>query len=159
MYGNAQIILGDLISDQGVRNLTIRTEQNDSNMAFRGYKLLGDNIDKNIKARYIRTGSNHNISLHCFHMCAVQDRIDFNHLPNYHPDGCLNSPQKRALTLIPSIEDDNSLLHNFSILLSHFLCSNMRYFRFTFDGAIKWHTDHAYSKEMAKKSKTVSKIS
>ena len=71
MYGNAQIILGDLISDQGVRDLTIRTEQNDSNMAFRGHKLLGDNIDKNIKARYIRTGSNHNILLHCFHMCAV----------------------------------------------------------------------------------------
>ena len=88
-------------------------------------QVTSHNIDKNIKARYIRTGSNHKISLHCFHISAVQDGIDFNHLPNHHPDGCLNTPQKRALTLIPSIEDDNSLLHNFSILLSRLLCSNM----------------------------------
>lgn len=48
------------------------------------YKLIGDNLDKNIQARYIRLESHQNKSLHLFHLCAVRDRIDFSKIPNHH---------------------------------------------------------------------------
>lgn len=137
----------------------VQVEQEDCHcdaLGCKGYKLVGDNFDKNVKARYIRHSSHQNRSLHFFHVCAIEDRIDFSHIPNQHPHGCLNSPRKRALALLPSTKDDNSLRKNFAILLSRLLYSNMKFFRFTFDGAVNWHITHTYSKEMASKSKIVS---
>jgi len=68
-----------------------------------GYKLIGDNLDKNIRVKYIRLKSHQNASLHFFHLCAVRDRINLNHLPNHHPVGCLHSPHQCALSLLPTV--------------------------------------------------------
>ena len=46
-----------------------------------GYMMLGDNFDKNIRAKYLRLESHSNTSLYLFNICAVKDRIDFSHLP------------------------------------------------------------------------------
>lgn len=59
-----------------------------------GYMILGDNFDKNIRAKYLRLESQSNASLHLFHICAVKDRIvDFSHLPKCQLTGCLPSPR------------------------------------------------------------------
>lgn len=59
-----------------------------------GYMMLGDNFDKNIRAKYLRLESQSNASLHLFHICAVKDRIvDFSHLPKCQLTGCLPSPR------------------------------------------------------------------
>ena len=43
--------------------------------------MIGDNFDKNMRAKYLRLESHSNASLHLFHICAVKDKIDFSHLP------------------------------------------------------------------------------
>lgn len=121
-----------------------------------GYMILGDNFDKNIRAKYLRLESHSNASLHLFHICAVKDRIDFSHLPKYQLTGCLPSPRNRALALLPTLDDDKALRKNFIVLGSRLLASNMKFFKFTFDGVIQQHIKHKYSKEMATKSTVVS---
>ena len=47
-------------------------------LQLQSYKLVGDNIDKCVRAQYIRFESGHdNKSLHYFHYFAVLNRIDF----------------------------------------------------------------------------------
>ena len=41
-----------------------------------GYKLVGDNIDKNFRRSFQRHDKK-TISMHAFHMYAVKDRVDF----------------------------------------------------------------------------------
>ena len=42
-----------------------------------GYKLVGDNIAKGVKTRFMRAESHRNQSLHYFHAFATKNRIDF----------------------------------------------------------------------------------
>ncbi len=37
------------------------------------YKLIGDNIDKGVKARFMRVEDHSNKSLHYFHACAIEN--------------------------------------------------------------------------------------
>lgn len=119
------------------------------------FSMLGDNLDKNVKARFIISDSHQNKSLHLFHLCAVRDRIDFSKLPNNHMVGCLNSPCNRVKQLLPTVADYSALRKNFVIMLSRLL-NNMKFFKFSFDGIVQFHIDHRYSKEMATKSNIVS---
>ncbi len=96
-------------------------------------------------------------SLHYFHYCAIQNRIEFEKFPDILPHICLNSPKKRALLLLRSVEDDNNLAHNFCTLISRILFDNMNFFKHTSDGIISWHIQHKYSTEMSEKSLVVSK--
>ena len=66
------------------------------------YKLVGDNIDKGVKVRYMRADKYHNKSLLYFHSYAVASRIDFSKFSNVKPATCLNSPPKRVLQLLQS---------------------------------------------------------
>ena len=68
------------------------------------FSMLGDNLDQNVKARFIISDSHQNKSFHFFHLCAVKDRIDFSNLPNHHMIGCLNSPRNRAKQLQLSVD-------------------------------------------------------
>ena len=64
-----------------------------------GYKLVGDNLDKGVKTRYMRSDDAEgyrNKSLHYFHSFAIQNRIDLSKLPDVHSSSCLPSPQHRA---------------------------------------------------------------
>ena len=89
-----------------------------------GYKLVGDNIDKGVKARFMRVEKHCGQSLHYFHFCAIQNRIDFGNYSDVLPHTCLDSPNIRALCLLPSDEDDNALANNFAILVSTILFDN-----------------------------------
>lgn len=120
------------------------------------FSMLGDNLDQNVKARYIISDSHQNKSFHFFHLCAVRDRIDFSNLPNHHMIGCLNSPRNRAKQLLPTAADYSTLRKNFVMSLSQLLNDNMEFFKFSFDGVVRFHLEHKHSKEMAAKSNIVS---
>ena len=120
------------------------------------FSMLGDNLDQNVKARFIISDSHQNKSLHFFHLCSVRDRIDFSKLPNHHMVGCLNSPRNCVKQLLPTAADYGALRKNFVISLSGLLNNDMEFFKFSFDGIVRFHLDHKYSKEMTAKSNIVS---
>lgn len=49
-----------------------------------GFKLVGDNIDKNFRKSFQRQDTK-TISLHAFHMYAVKDRVDFSQCVDTKP--------------------------------------------------------------------------
>jgi len=51
---------------------------------WHGFKLVGDNIDKNVRPSFSRTDKNTQ-SLHCFHNYAVLDRVNFSSLSDVTP--------------------------------------------------------------------------
>lgn len=56
------------------------TDQNDDvQLQSTGYKIVGDNIDKNIRASFQRI-DHQTKSVHYFHIFAAKDRIDFSGL-------------------------------------------------------------------------------
>ena len=109
-----------------------------------------------VKARYMRVEKFRDQSLHYVNSYAVQSRIHHNHLPDTHPQSCMNSPTKNAELLLPSVEDDLSLRKLFMIHISRILVTHVKYFNFSFDGVVEWHVKHQYYKEMSEKSKVVS---
>ena len=121
------------------------------------YTLCGDNIDKIIRSRYLRTNSNATAtSLHYFHFYAVKDRIDFGDLRE-KAIVCDGADQLQlALSLLPSPEDDEAIRKNICILISRILYNNLGFFKTAFDGIVEWHIEHSYYKEMSTKSDVVS---
>ena len=122
------------------------------------YRLCGDNIDKTVRQRYLRSDSYHSSSLHYFHSYAVKDRVNcfsLSDAPNLNPD--LDSRELASL-MLPSLEDDKILFENFKVLFSRILLENVEYFKDTFDGTVTWHIKHCYYEEMSMKSDVVSKL-
>ena len=121
------------------------------------YTLCGDNIDKIIRRRYLRTDSDASAtSLHYFHFYAVKDRIDFGDLGE-KPILCDGADQLQlALSLLPSPEDDMAIRSNICVLISRILYNNLGFFKVAFDGVVDWHIEHSFYQEMSKKSDVVS---
>ena len=117
-----------------------------------GFKMVGDNIDKMIKPRYMRT-DRQNKSLHYFHMYAVQDRINLS-------ESCENqrqAPKDPPLEeLLPSPDDGKQLHSNMEILVTQILARHMPFIAENFEDVVIWHISHPYSKEMSQKSEVVS---
>lgn len=124
-------------------------------LQLQSYKLVGDNIDKSVKARYMRFEGGHNKSLHYFHYFAVLNRVDFSAYPDVRPDLCLNSPMQIALSLLPSTDDDITLKHLFMTHISRVLCTHIPFFKSTFEDVVEWHIVHRYYGEMSTKSQVV----
>ena len=120
------------------------------------YRLCGDNIDKTVKQRYMRFDAHKTKSLHYFHSYAVANRIDFSFLSEMTPPLPSVNIQQLAISLLPSPEDDVALRNNFATLISRILFENMDFFKFTFDGVIKWHIKHEFYDQMSRKSDVVS---
>lgn len=117
------------------------------------YKLVGDNIDKSVKTRYMRLEGGRNQSLHYFHCFAVLNRIDFTEFPDVQPQLCLNSPDILASTLLPSAEDDQTLRSLFMTHVSRILCTH--FFKVGFEDVVEWHIVYQYYQEMSTKSQVV----
>ena len=80
--------------------------------SWRGFKLVGDNIDKNVRRSFQRSDRTTK-SLHYFHTYALLDRIDLTRFSD--------QPSKKAITfgsLLPSTPDIVNLKGIFSILVS-----------------------------------------
>lgn len=119
-----------------------------------GFKLVGDNIDKQVSPRYMRFDCQTR-SLHYFHSFAAQDRIDFSHLSDIPPPPLAMSPAEIAKTLLPSPEDNQILRKNFATHVSQILITHMPAMKLAFEDSVDWHIPHLHDKEMSRKSNVV----
>ena len=81
-----------------------------------GYKFVGDNIDKNVKASHQR----HELkgqSLHHFHGYAVKDRINLSGVSDEAP--AFRTPDPALL--LPTTQDVSSLKEEFCVLVSRYV--------------------------------------
>ena len=119
------------------------------------FKLVGDNIDKNVRPRYLRSSIHRTESLHYFHSYTVRDRIGFNELPHKQPSSCLPSKHTLAESILPSPMDDEALKINIATLVSRILVKHIDIFNKSFADVVDWHINHKYYKEMSSKSEVV----
>ena len=76
---------------------SLNTNDNDDNNdgliqnaeSWKGFKVVGDNLDKNIKPSFKRFANKTN-SLHYFHHYALLDRVDFSGYSEYIPNDSIN---------------------------------------------------------------------
>ncbi len=118
------------------------------------YKLVGDNIDKNIKPSARDMRSDHQTrSLHYFHAYGVRDRID---LSQFEDSPSLPSLKEINIhEILPSTLDTTCIRSNFCVLIARILKKYMPFFKQFGKGAVK-RIRHEYSCEMGKKSEIVS---
>lgn len=119
-----------------------------------GFRICGDNIDKTIRTRYMRSDRK-NSSLHYFHSYAVLNRIDASSLSDENPDIHQLDGKVVANSILPSQNDDAALKKNIAKLISRVLVENLEFFKFSFEDVIEWHIEHQFYSEMAKKSDVV----
>ena len=85
-----------------------------------GFKITGDNIDKNIRASFQR--SDHGtISLHHFHSFASRDRIDLSALSDEDPDLSTVIGDIDAEKFLPSEQDIEKIKEEFCILVARYV--------------------------------------
>ena len=111
---------------------------------WNGYKLIGDNLDKDVKPRYTRI-DRQTQSLHFFYYYAVKDHINLSTIsdePNPYLDlPVCNLPLKHIL---PTTLDHQALAQNMGIILSRILVDELPYFATTFHDVVTRHIDHLY---------------
>ena len=133
-----------------------RTNPNDEeDLEWFGFKLVGDNIDKNVKPRDIRF-SNQTTSLHYFHVYAVKDRISFKHLNSSPP--LITSDDIDFNVFFPAPADNEKLVANFQILMTRMLVHYLPGLQ-TLSAGTNHHILHKYSRNMSLKSNVVSDCS
>ena len=92
-------------------NTTIAASSTSS--SWKGFKLVGDNVDKNVHASYQRIGRSTQ-SLHYFHSYAVLDRVDFSGLSDEPPPPSIVDP----LSFLPTDSDISVVERDMCILIS-----------------------------------------
>ena len=116
-----------------------------------GYKIVFDNIDKNVNPRYMRSDYQTR-SLHYVQSFAVKDRIAFSNL-----SGEIRT-EVNIFDVIPGEEDYKALKQDFIILLSRLLVEHLPFFNSDYKGLVPSHIPHKFSNEMSKESEIVSVI-
>jgi hypothetical protein len=116
------------------------------------YILVGDNIDKTVSARHA-TMDHQSQSLHYFHCYAAMDRISFSQLDNSRPISNVRNLPLSAF--IPSMEDCDMLLKNYTVLLGREMVKMLPFFE-VFADCVPQHITHKFSHEMKCKSFIVS---
>ena len=84
-------------ADQVTETLEVQEQHNHE---WSGFRIVGDNVDKNIRPSFQRC-DRQTKSLHYFHSFAVKDRVDFQTLSDATP---INPPIDSS-KLLPSSED------------------------------------------------------
>ena len=120
---------------------------------WNGFKLVGDNVDKNVEPRFMRM-EYQTQSLHYFHMYAIKDRINLSAYSD-RQESVLAPDDINPLSLLPSPNDYEALMNNFAILLSRCLVQHCPYFQKTFSDVVQNHIYHKYSTEMSMLSEVV----
>lgn len=117
-----------------------------------GFKLVGDNIDKNVHPRH-ETIERRSQSLHYFNVYAVLDRVDLSSFSDSFPRVDINSLPLQDL--LPSPTNFSSLCSNFAVLVGRVLTENLKSFS-VFADVIPAHIEHHHQELMCKKSEVVS---
>lgn len=122
------------------------------NFSWCGYKLVGDNIDKNIHPRH-ETLDHRTQSLHYFNCYAVKDRCDLGSFSDLKPFP--NFSQVDLTQLLPQKIDLDDILKNMVVLASRILTEHVCQFQ-KYTHLVPTHIGHQHSKEMSTKSAVVS---
>ena len=115
------------------------------------YKLVGDNIDKNVRPREMRSDVQTR-SLHYFHTYAVRDRVDMSQFSG--TSGNVDFGEIRLQEILPTCRDEVALRDNFAILVGRVLAKYMPFFA-TLAKGLERHIPHDFSAEMSQKSEVV----
>lgn len=130
---------------------TIDSAAEQSSDQWSGYKLVGDNIDKTVRPRFMR--SDHQaISFNYFNTYAVKDRIDMSELSSHKS---FIYAEVDVNDILPSADTDAILHSNLSILISCVLVEYMPAFKLYFEDVVNKHIKHNFSSEMSKNSEVV----
>ena len=118
------------------------------------FKLVGDNIDKSVKPRFMRSDHQTRL-LHYFHHFAVKDRVDMHSFSETPPPLPSSDVLTLAQGILPSSLDNKTLKENLAVHISCILTSHMLFFADS-QNTVTRYIPHKYSKEMAQKSTVVS---
>lgn len=120
--------------------------------ALKTYRLVGDNIDKQVRPRDMRSDYQTR-SLHYFHTYAVRDRVDLTGISDQKPVLDLKTIHLDAI--LPTSSDKKELQKNFSILFAWILKKYIPFFA-KFGTGLERHIQHEFYHEMSQKSEVVS---
>ena len=90
-------------------------DESDAVLKWQGFKIVGDNIDKNFRPSYQRMNSQ-TISLHFFHSFAVLDRVDLSGVSDTKKIGIVDVSK-----LLPSQEEVAITKQHFSVSISRYV--------------------------------------
>ena len=93
--------------------------------SLKTFKLIGDNLDKNVKPSDVRVDSQTQ-SLHYFQTYGVRDRIDLTSYDDTPP--VVDESKVDTTRLLPSESDYQELTKNFSFLVARVLKQYMPFF-------------------------------
>ena len=126
--------------------------QSPKSSSWCGFKVVGDNIDKNVHPRH-ESLDHRTQSLHYFNCYAVKDRCDLGSFSDLKPlpDTC----QVDLTKLLPHREDLDEILANMTILAARVLTAHIDKFQ-KYQKLVPVHIKHQYSQEMSSKSTVVS---
>lgn len=119
--------------------------------SLKTYRIVGDNIDKEIKPRNM-TSEHQKQGLHYFHMYAVRDRVDLSGYSSEAPKPDIGTMDLE--TLLPSHDDERALQENFVFLTGRVLKKYMPFFK-KFGAGLGRHIQHEHVIAMATKSEVV----
>ena len=123
---------------------------------YKGYHLVGDNIDKNIQKRHLRL-DRRNQSVHHFHAYTVENCIDVSEYSDKTTKiSEVTDIEHAATSVLPKCIDDLILKDNIAVLVSRILFKYLDFFNLSFDRVIEWHIMHKHYLEMSSKSTVVS---
>ncbi|KAL5505997.1 hypothetical protein EMCRGX_G007554 [Ephydatia muelleri] len=124
---------------------------NEGNEEWYGFRLVGDNVDKNVKPRDMRLNSQ-TTSLHYFHTYAVKDRICFSHLSTDPIEIVQDSINFEMF--YPTVGDNTQLVSNLETLVARMFVQHIPGLQ-SLSAEATHHIKHLYSKQMALKSEVV----
>ena len=119
------------------------------------FKIVGDNIDKDIKPRNMRSDYQTR-SLHYFHAYAVRDRLNLDSC-----DDSASAPDPSSINLellLPSAEDRVQSRHNMGVLIARTLKKHMPFFS-KYGKGLERHIRHGFYEEMSRKSTVATVVS
>ena len=94
-----------------------------------------DNIDKNVKPRYMRSDSQ-TLSLHYVQVYGVKDRIDYSSFSDDKP------AQLNLYSVLPDTTDYESLRKDFTVLVSRIIVTYLPFFSKHFKKSVVQHITH-----------------
>jgi len=137
-------------SDPGDASELQRSEETSDILSINaGYKIVFDNIDKNVRPRFMRS-EHQTRSLHFVHSFAVKDRIAFSQFSSKTPT------EVNVFDILPDDNDYKSLKSDFAVLVSRMIVEYMPFFSADYKGISSKYIPHKYSKQMSSKSEVVS---
>ena len=148
----------DFITGEDNKTINESPQENAHNAGnqFTQYKLVFDNINKNVTPRF-QTIESPTVLLNYVNMFAIRDRVkscELSRVSRRPPSDI--SKENVSKAILPSVEDDCHLKENFSVLVSRILVQYLPFFNLAFNDIVDWHLKHQYYNEMSQKSEVVS---